>query len=261
MIILLLVLMLGPSDSPPGKLNAEEIIQKSVQALKHDWEVAHEFECSERDRDAKGTKTYEDLMIAGSPYQELVSVNGTPLPPVQAADENKKLEQAISERQGESAQQKAQRMAKYEADQRRNHRMMEQMAKAFDFKVTGSGRLNGHDVYVLKATPRTGYQPPDMETQALTGMQGRLWIDKNTFEWVKVEAEVTRPVSIEGFLAQVEPGTHFELEKAPVAPGVWSAKHFSMRSHAKILFLIPHDGQEDDPYFNYHKAASHQAMR
>jgi hypothetical protein len=71
---------------------------------------------------------------------------------------------------------------------------------------------------------------------------------------VKVEAEVMHPVSIKGFLADVEPGTYFELEKIPVAPGIWLAKHFSMRSHAKVLMLIPKNGEEDDTYFNYHKA-------
>lgn len=41
-----------------------------------------------------------------------------------------------------------------------------------------------------------------------------------------VEATVIHPVSIEGFLAQVEPGTQFKLEKMPVADGIWLPKHF-----------------------------------
>lgn len=133
---------------------------------------------------------------------------------------------------------------------------MEQMVKAFDFKKIGESRLDGHNVYILQATPRPGYKPPNMAAQALTGMQGTLWIDKDTFQWVKVEAKVTHPVTIEGFLAEVEPGTYFELEKAPVAPGVWLPKHFSMRSHAKVLYLIPHQDEEDDHFFNYHKGHS-----
>jgi hypothetical protein len=43
-------------------------------------------------------------------------------------------------------------------------------------------------------------------------MEGTLWIDKKTFQWVKVEATVIRPVSIAGFLAQVQTGRRFELE-------------------------------------------------
>jgi len=63
-----------------------------------------------------------------------------------------------------------------------------------------------------------------------------------------------RPVSIEGFLARVEPGTRFQLEKAPVTTDVWLPKHFSMRARAKVLFLFRHNGEENETYFNYHKA-------
>jgi hypothetical protein len=56
--------------------------------------------------------------------------------------------------------------------------MMEEMIKAFDFKLLGETMLNGHTVYSLLTSPRKGYHPPNMETEALTGMQGKLWIDK-----------------------------------------------------------------------------------
>jgi hypothetical protein len=82
-----------------------------------------------------------------------------------------------------------------------------------------------------------------------------MWIDQKTFQWVKVEAHVIHPVRIEGFLAEVEPGTRFEVEQRPVAGDIWLASHYSLRANAKVLLLFPHRGQEDDSYFNYHKAA------
>jgi hypothetical protein len=240
--------------SAAGQNNADAIIQRSVEANKRDWEAAPKFDCSERDRTPDGTKTYQDTMISGSPYQQLIAVNGKPLTPAQTAEEKRKLENTISERKNESPQKRAERIAKYEDERKRDHSMMDEMVKAFDFKLLGETKLNGHAVYFLRASPRPGYKPPNMETRALTGMQGKLWIDKKTFQWVKVEADVTHPVSIKGFLAQVEPGTYFELEKIPVAPGIWLAEHFSMRSRAKVLKLIPKNGEEDVIYFNYHKA-------
>jgi len=86
-------------------------------------------------------------------------------------------------------------------------------------------------------------------------MEGTLWIDQRTFQWVKVEAHVTHPVRIEGFLAEVEPGTKFEVEKRPVTGDVWMASHYSMKSNAKIMLLFQHRGQEDESYFNYHQAS------
>jgi hypothetical protein len=68
-------------------------------------------------------------------------------------------------------------------------------------------------------------------------MRGKLWIEKRTLQWEKGEAQVIHPVSIAGFLAQVEPGTHFELEKMPVEDGIWFPKHFAMSSLARVLFF------------------------
>jgi hypothetical protein len=62
------------------------------------------------------------------------------------------------------------------------------------------------------------------------------------------------PVSIKGFLAELDPGTDFEFEKVSVAPGFRMAKHVSMRSRAKVLQVIPKNGQEDDTRFNDHRA-------
>ena len=123
---------------------------------------------------------------------------------------------------------------------------MDQLAKALDFKLVGEQKLGSYKVYVLKATPHPGYEPPNYEARVLTGMEGKLWIDEKTFQWVKVEATVLRPVSIGGFLAQVEPGTHFELQKMPVAEGIWLPKHFVMKSQAKILFFFTRKSQAED---------------
>src|SRR5215471_15537328 len=82
---------------------------------------------------------------------------------------------------------------------------VEKMKNAFDFKLLGQQKKGSRDTYVLEAMPRPGYQPVNTETEVLTGMQGKLWIDKKSFEWVRVEAQVVRPVTIEGFLARVEP--------------------------------------------------------
>jgi hypothetical protein len=34
------------------------------------------------------------------------------------------------------------------------------------------------------------------------------------------------------------------------------ASHYSVTSNAKVMLLFPHRGQEDNSYFNYHKASS-----
>jgi AcrB/AcrD/AcrF family len=85
-------------------------------------------------------------------------------------------------------------------------------------------------------------------------MRETLWIDKQTYQWVKAEAEVVHPVSIVGLVAKIEPGTRFTLEKTPVADDIWLASHFTMTAKAEILDVFGHNRHEDVAYFDYHKA-------
>lgn len=190
-------------------------------------------------------------MIEGSPYQRLIEVNGQPLSKEQAADEQRKMQQEIARRKAESPGARRSRIDDYQKDRNRDNELMKQLTVAFNFKLIGKKTVNSRDVYVLKATPRPGYRPPNMETQVLTGMQGELWIDAQTYQWVKVTAKVIHPVSIEGFLAEVEPGTQFELEKMPVTDSIWLPQHFSVKSHSKILHLFNHSTTDDETYSDY----------
>ncbi len=221
---------------------------------------APEYDYFERYAQAGGgTKTYEELMILGSRYERLKAVNGKPLSPDQQAQEQQKLQATIDARRSESQEERAERIEKYEKERNHNHLMMDQLTKALDFKILGEQMLGRHKVFVLKATPRPGYEPPNYQAEVLTGMEGRLWIDEKTFQWVKVEATVIRPVSIGGFLARVEPGTRFELEKMPVQDDIWLPRHFAMKSQAKVLFFFPRKSQADETYYGYYKAPPAQA--
>ncbi len=236
------------------KPNVEAIIQKSVEANRADFNAAPQYNYKERDREADGSsKTYQITMIEGTPYQRLIEINGKPISAAQQADEMRKQEQAAAQRRAESPDQRKARIADYEKGRRRDHEMMEQLTKAFDFKLTGTRKLRGLAVWHFKATPRAGYKPPNMNAQVLPGMQGQLWIDQKTYQWVRVTAQVIHPVTIEGFLAQVEPGTRFELEMSPVGEGIWQPSHFSMKSQAKILFVFSHNSQQDSAYFDYER--------
>lgn len=258
--IILSAVVTVPAVPLVEQYDASEIIQRSVEANARDWEAAPQYDYFERDRDTDGnTRTNEEIMILGSPYERLVAVNGKELPPDQKEQERQKLAAAIAERKAESPDERRQRVAKYEQERKRDHLLMEQMSKAFDFKLIGEDKLGPHKTYVLKATPRSGYQPPNTEAKVLTGMEGKLWIDKETFQWVRVKATVTHPVSIAGFFARVEPGTRFMLEKTPVTQSIWLPKRFTMKAKARVFFFFTHQDQEDETYYGYHESAGTQA--
>jgi hypothetical protein len=240
--------------APPAKLDAAGIIQRSVEAGNRDFKMAPLFNYKQRERTGGVIRTSQVTMIDGSPYQRLLAVNGKPLDIQQAAQEEKKQQAAVQARKNESPSARKSRIAKYERDRTRDQFMMSQLSTAFNFTLMGQRKLRGYSVWALKAVPRPGYQPPNMEAQVLPGMQGEMWIDTKTYQWVKVTARVIRPVSIEGFLAQVEPGTEFEVEKSPVQPGIWQITHFSSVAQARVLHMFNHNEQDEITFFDFQPA-------
>ena len=234
--------------------DADKIVERSVEVLKRDWAAQARFDCSERDKDKNGIRTYEDIMLEGSPYQKLTALNDKPLDSRQRSEQERKFQEAAAKRRSESKLQRRRRIAKYEADQKRESELVTELTKAFTFTLASTEKLDGREVYLLNAEPRKGYRPRNSESRVLTGMRGKLWIERNSFQWVKVEVEVVRPVYIGGFIARVGPGTRFELEKIPVSSDVWLPSHFAVKSHAKVMFFFNHESDEDDTYYNYHPA-------
>ena len=251
-------LIVSTMTATAAQMDVKMIMQRSVDAEKADWSAAPQYSYKETDRKAAGSKTYQIRMISGSPYEYLIAVDGRPLSPDQQEQEQKKLERVTSERNSQSKEQTDKRIEEYNKELHRDHSMLLELTQAFDFTLIGEAKLNNRDVYLIHAAPRKGFQPQNAEGKVLTGMQGRLWIDKETFQWVKVTATVIHSVSIVGILARVEPGTFFELEKTPVDNGVWLPSHFSMMSHAKIMGFWKHRGQEDDTFSNYQQESGAQ---
>lgn len=233
--------------------DVNRIVEESARVTEQDLAARPHYDYSETDLEPDGSRnTFAVHMLSGSPYSELVTVNGRPLSPGQREQEKRKLKEEISRRQQESPADRAKRLEEFAKEQKRDQRFVEEFAQAFNFKLNGERMVGQRRVYVIEATPDPRFHPTDKESEVLTGMQGILWIDSASYHWVRAEAKVIHPVSIEGFLAKVEPGTRFLLEKTPVGNGIWLTSHYSMNAEAKILSFIPHRRHEDERYFNYH---------
>jgi hypothetical protein len=236
------------------------IIQRSVEANSRDWSLQTDFSHVERivknkiDSDeaiqSSGSKTYEILMIDGSPYNQLIAINNEPLSHVQEQTERAKLDREIAARRNESASDRRARIDKFRQERSDEHLLMQQMAAAFNFERIGDERIQGVECFRFKATPKPDYIPPVQKARVLKGMHGQMWIDKQQYHWVKVQAEVTEPVSFGFFIAKVNPGTRFELQQAQFGQ-YWLPKYFIQTVRASVLGLYGFRSQEETFYSNY----------
>jgi hypothetical protein len=250
---LLLVLALSSASAAP---NPDEIIRKSVEAMKSDWAQTPKYSYLERDVESKRhsvptAKTYRVLMIDGSPYNLVTAMNDEPLSPDEKVAEQRKLQREMERRQKESERERQRRIAKYQRESNHDHQLLQEMVEAFEFHLAGEAQVDGRTCWILNAEPRPGWEPSDHEGRVLKGMKGRLWIDQATNQWVKVHAEVVKPVSFYGFLAKVGPGTEFDLEQAPVADGVWLPKAFHVNVRASALGFLSENSTENETYRDY----------
>jgi hypothetical protein len=254
--LLVLACAVGCAGAVAPQPDASEIISRSVRTIEADWKRAPEYSFVERDVESKHhstltVKTYEVLMIDGSQYSKLIAINDHPLSPSEQAEEENKLRAEVLRRGHESERERRRRIARYLKEREQNHAMLKEMVDAFDFRLVGERQLEGYDCWVFDAQPKPDYQPKTRETRVLLGMKGKLWIEKNQYQWVRVEAEVMRPISLYGIFARVGPGTKFFLEQAPIAGNLWLPTHFSVSVKASALGFINEDSTDDETYRQY----------
>lgn len=242
-----------------GDLSPEEIVRRSVANNTAGWDVFPTYTLLERSvliqHGHKTDMTYRVLMIDGSPYNRIVEKNNEPVP---EKEQEQKLEGEIARRKQESPGARQNRIERYQRGRRQDHELMAEMLNAFDYKLTGEETVGGRRCYVLEATARPGYQPRNRDTKVLTGMRGTMWVDKNQFQWVRVQAEVFRPVAFGLFIAKVHPGTEFKLEMGPVNSTLWAPQCFEVHVKASILFW--NRESLDQEYYSDYRPGSAEAV-
>jgi hypothetical protein len=253
-------------DPPP----VAEIVLRAAITNAADWKAQTQY--GHRVRRAKSKvgsdghatieqlRTYEIVMIGGSPYDRLAEVDGRPLTPAQEQQEQIKLKREVEKRQNESSGDRQRRLSRFERTRAEERLLMEQMTKAFKFRLAGEHQINGVPCYGLDAEPDPDYQPPVEKARVLTGMKGRLYIDKAQYHWVRVEAEVIKPVEFAFFLAKIKPGTRFELDQAPFG-NVWLPRRFVQSVNASVLGFYGVRNKEEEIYTNYHQALLDAGIR
>ena len=81
--------------------------------------------------------------------------------------------------------------------------------------------------------------PPNKINKTIAiDLQGTLWIDKQNFHLIRAECEVMNAVPLFGILAKVLPGTHIELDAAPVTDSVWLINKLSLTLVLSKLMLF-----------------------
>jgi hypothetical protein len=199
------------------------------------------------------SKTYEIMELYGEQVQRLIAKDDAPLSEKDAAKQQERIEKLTNKRKNESEEDRAKRLAGEEKQREKNREFVREVADAYEFRLLGSEMLNGRDAWVIGGEPRPGFQAHLKEAQILPKYHGRLWIDKNELQLVKLDVEAIDTVSFGWFLARIHKGTRLVMEQTRVNQEVWLPQHISFRLDARVAVFKGYNQENEETFRDYKK--------
>jgi hypothetical protein len=181
----------------------------------------------------------------------LILKDGKPLTPEQDKAERQRLNDMLASpaayakhvKNGESEKSMADKLIPLMADA---------MTNTYTPGQAQSGRNGGAPEIVLDYKPNPKFVPPSTQAQALTGLQGRVWIDAKTHYVVRMEGTIFRPVNFGwGMLAHIYPGGKVEMDQTNVGGNRWIFTDFSMQLSVRALMVKKLDIRSSAKTSNY----------
>lgn len=91
---------------------------------------------------------------------------------------------------------------------------------------------------VLDYRPNPQWKPPTTTSEALTGLEGRMWIDPGSRQLLRMEGHIFQGVNLGwGMLAHIYPGGKLVLEQGDAGGGRWIYTHFTEEATVRALML------------------------
>ena len=196
---------------------------------------------------------HDVTLLEGSPYRRLISKDGKPLSAKDQTKEEERLRKSIEDRSHETEAQRQQRIAEWHRKEEKQHEPLREIPEAFNLRLAPGESIDGHDVYVIDATPKPGYKPKTKNSSFLPKVKIRFWIAKQDYQCVKVEFETLDTIAWGGIVARVGKGARLRIEQTRVNNEVWLPKRILLTGSARILLVKGFKGEIDLTYGDYKK--------
>jgi hypothetical protein len=240
-----------------------ELVRRSVAQDQLDWlrmkDYTWQARSVERHFDSHGKvastkrETWETLILDGQPHRRMLERDGKPLSLSEQSSEQKKLDQAVSKLSSETPADKQRRLDEAEKSRKREFAFLSEIPDLFDLRLEGESTVDGRPVWVVSGTPRPGAKPKSRDAKVLLKIRGRMWIDKATYQWAKVEAETIDTISWGLFLARLNAGSKLTFEQTEVNPELWLPKRLFVSVSGRVGLLKKLVEDQEIQWSNYKK--------
>lgn len=116
--------------------------------------------------------------------------------------------------------------------------------------------MDGHDTYVVEATPRKDFHPTQPHADILPKLRGKVWINKQDYGCVKLQAETLDTISFGLFLVRIHKGTHIQYEQTRVNDEIWLPRHINVDASGRVALFASGAIDWKSDFLNYKKFTS-----
>ena len=240
-----------------------ELVRRSIAQDQLDWvrmkDYTWQAHSVEKHLDAHGKvvstkrETWETLMVDGQPYRRTLERDGKPLSPEEQRSEQKKLDRETRGLSSETPAGKQRRLEEVEKRRRREFAFLSEIPELFDLRFEGDSIADGRSVWVVSGAPRPGAKAKNGDAKMLLKLRGRMWIDKATYQWARVEAETTDTISWGLFLARLNSGAKMIFEQTEVNSELWLPKRLFLTGSGRVGMIKRLAQEEEIEWSNYKK--------
>jgi hypothetical protein len=229
------------SDSTSASLLSVPARSWAVDAAANELVALHHKDSYVRYRmetvNEKGTQVRDVIESKDGTVARLILKDGKPLTPEEDKGEQQRLNDMIA-----SPAAYAKHARNTESEKTMADKLVPLMADAMINTYTPgqpqSGRNGGALEIVLDFKPNPKFVPPNTEAQALTGLEGRVWVDAKTRYVVRMEGTIFRGVNFGwGMLAHIYPGGKLVMNQTNVGGNRWIFTDFSMQLSVRALMV------------------------
>ncbi len=175
---------------------------------------------SEERKKVEEDKLFRVLPTGTGTVKMALAERGRPTPPDDFRKQLQYLEQALVWALNPAESKQKQRVEKFEKKQAERRETVDAVLEAFDFTWLGRESHDGRRLVKLRLDPRPGYNAPSRATSLFTHATAVVWIEPQSAQLVRIEAELARDFSIGGgIFGKVYKGGRFVIEQAPLGNG------------------------------------------
>jgi len=235
--VFLLLLWAAASHGQPAPslapAQAQALVKRSLATeVRAAQDENHPMRYRLRKSSPRLTSTKEMIETRDGFVARLVRINDQPLSP---ADEQTEMARLAALSSDPSRQRH--RKQSEEQDTSIVLKLLRLLPQAFTYEYAGSGQGPSGNVEKFHFRPNPGFNPPDLETKALTAMNGELWIDAAEERVTRLEGHLQQDTVYGwGVLGRLDRGGWIVIEQADIGGRQWRITRFQMKMNLRVLF-------------------------